>query len=76
MIKQSSTLIEEFHTLVPGTSEDPYSTFEKLRDYAPVFYSDLIDGWVVSRWSDVTRVLEDTEYFTPCLLYTSDAADE
>jgi cytochrome P450 len=65
MAKENSTLVEEFHTLVPGTSEDPYSTFEKLREHSPVFYSDLIDGWVVSRWSDVTRVLEDTEYFTP-----------
>ena len=60
----TSALVEEFHSLIPGTSEDPYATFKKLRDN-PVFYSDLIDGWVVSRWSDVSTVLKDTEYFTP-----------
>ena len=59
-----SALVDEFHSLIPGTSDDPYATFKKLRDH-PVFYSDLIDGWVVSRWSDVSRVLKDTEYFTP-----------
>ena len=60
----ASELVEEFHSLIPGSSDDPYPTFKKIREN-PVFYSDLIDGWVVSRWSDVSRVLQDTEYFTP-----------
>ena len=60
----ASELVEQFHSLIPGTSDDPYPTFKKLRDH-PVFYSDLIDGWVVSRWADVSRTLQDTEYFTP-----------
>ena len=60
----ASELVEEFHSLIPGTSDDPYPTFKRLRDH-PVFYSDLIDGWVVSRWADVSRTLQDTEYFTP-----------
>ncbi len=56
----ASELVDEFHSLIPGTSDDPYATLKKIRDN-PVFYSDLIDGWVVSRWSDVSRDLQDTE---------------
>ena len=61
----SGDLVDEFHKLIQGDAEDPYPTFSNLRKYLPAFYSDRIDGWVVSRWSDVTTVLEDKDLFPP-----------
>ena len=50
---------------MPGNGGDPYPTFSRLREEAPVEFSAAIDGWVVTRWADVTRVFEDAEHFTP-----------
>ena len=61
----SADLIDDFHALLPGEKSDPYSTFERLRKQLPVFYSELMDGWVISRWKDVSNVLEDNEQFEP-----------
>ncbi|MAT02307.1 MAG: hypothetical protein CL421_04550 [Acidimicrobiaceae bacterium] len=61
----NADLIDEFHKLIQGDAEDPYPTFSNLRKYLPVFYSDRIDGWVVSRWNDVTTVLENKDLFPP-----------
>ncbi|WP_447927147.1 cytochrome P450 [Vreelandella sp. EE27] len=49
--------------------EDPYLTnpwpiLERARKNEPVFYSPLIDHWVVSRYDDVRQVLRDTESFS------------
>ena len=59
------TPIDEFEALLPGTGGDPYPTFARLRQDAPVEFSQAIDGWVVTRWADVTRVFEDADHFTP-----------
>jgi cytochrome P450 len=60
------TPLEELETLLPGDSGlDHYSTFARLRAEAPVVFCPPIEGWVVSRWDDVTRVFEDAEHFVP-----------
>lgn len=43
---------------------DPYSFFRAVRDDEPVFYSDLIDHWVVCRYDDVRRVMSDNDAFS------------
>ena len=60
------TPLEELVTLLPGDSgRDHYATFERLRNEAPVVFCEPMDGWVVTRWADVTRVFEDAEHFAP-----------
>ena len=46
----------EFH-------EDPYPTYQRLRDEDPVHHAVGDDLWVVSRHADVHAVLRDDESF-------------
>src|SRR3984957_20725248 len=41
--------------------EDPYPIYRRLRDTAPVFWSDSWNAWVVSRYADVAASLKDKE---------------
>lgn len=43
---------------------DPYPLYERLREEAPIFYSEQFDLWIVSRYEDVTRVVRDHETFS------------
>ena len=40
---------------------DPYPTYRRLRETAPVFWSDTWNAWVVSRFDDVGESLRDKE---------------
>jgi pulcherriminic acid synthase len=56
--------VGEFHAVVEGRPDvDRYAVFARLRDERPVFYSDQLDAWVLSRYDDVRTVLEDEERF-------------
>jgi cytochrome P450 len=48
-----------FDPLAPGYADDPYSQFRALRDDDPVHRSELLQGWVVTRFEDVGRLLRD-----------------
>ncbi|MBL7498991.1 cytochrome P450 [Frankia sp. CNm7] len=43
---------------------DPYPTFRRLRDEAPLYYNERHDFFAVSRYDDVERGLHDKETFT------------
>ncbi len=47
----------------PGFSANPYPTYVRLRDEAPVHWSEPWQQWVLSRYSDVVRVLREPERF-------------
>ncbi|HVN50227.1 MAG TPA: cytochrome P450 [Acidimicrobiales bacterium] len=48
-----------FDPLDPGVVADPYPHYAALRDRDPVHRSDLLCGWIVSRFDDVNAVLRD-----------------
>ncbi|HRI70971.1 MAG TPA: cytochrome P450 [Polyangium sp.] len=51
----------------PTTSpqvEDPHPIFERMRKEEPVTYSPLFNLWLVSRYDDVLRVVNDPKRFT------------
>ena len=39
-------------------SVDRYRLFDRLREDLPVFHSDAVDAWVLTRYDDVFAVLE------------------
>ncbi len=41
----------------PDFLSDPYPFYHLLRDLAPVYHDDALDGWVLTRYADVTEVL-------------------
>ncbi len=49
-----------------GISADPFPTFRRLRDEAPIYYNERYDVWALSRHADVERALVDWETFSNC----------
>ena len=39
---------------------DPYPTYRRLRDEAPLYYNERLDFWGLSRFADVEAALKDT----------------
>src|ERR1700740_1344785 len=40
-----------------GINADPYPTYARLREEAPIYYNERYDFWAISRHSDVARAL-------------------
>ena len=43
---------------------DPYPTFRRLRDEAPIYHNERYDVWALSRYADVERGLVDWQTFS------------
>ena len=43
---------------------DPYPTFKRFRDEAPLYYNEVHDFYAVSRFDDASRVLVDHQSFS------------
>ena len=48
----------------PAISADPFPTFRRLRDEAPIYYNERHDFWALSRHADVEKALVDWETFS------------
>ena len=44
--------------------EDPYPTYRRLRDEAPVYWNGVLGFWALSRHADVLAGFKDWEHFT------------
>jgi len=61
-----SKLIDEFDAVVAGAPVvDRHEVFARLRRELPIFYSDLMGAWVLTRYGDVKAVLQDGDVFVP-----------
>src|ERR1700735_491243 len=47
-----------------GINTDPYPTYARLRDEAPLYYNEKYDSWALSRHSDVERALANWQIFS------------
>ncbi len=43
---------------------DPYPTYKRLRDEAPIYWNESLDFWGLSRFADVEAALRDTDRFS------------
>ncbi|MDV6014110.1 cytochrome P450 [Haloechinothrix sp. LS1_15] len=43
-----------------GFHEDPYPTYARLRDEAPIYRNEELDFWALSRYEDVTAAFRDS----------------
>lgn len=48
----------------PECLSDPFPHYRQLRDVAPVYYSDMMDKWVVSRYDDCQSLLRDPRVYS------------
>ncbi|MFN8221718.1 MAG: cytochrome P450 [Gaiellales bacterium] len=62
----TTTSAQELDRLValPETAARPYDVYASLRDAHPVFFSETLDCWLVTRHVDALAVLENTETFS------------
>ncbi len=47
-----------------GINADPYPTYRRLRDEAPIYYNDRYDVWAMSRHADVEKALVNWQTFS------------
>ncbi len=45
---------------------DPYPTFRRLRDEAPIYHNDRYDVWALARHADVDKALVNWQTFSNC----------
>jgi cytochrome P450 len=48
----------------PAINADPYPTFRRLRDEAPIYYNERFDFWAMSRYTDIEPALVDWQTFS------------
>jgi cytochrome P450 len=48
----------------PALTADPYASYRRLRDEAPVIWVGELSSWAVSRYDDVLPILDDTDAFS------------
>jgi cytochrome P450 len=53
-----------WNPLSSAYQQDPVPTYTALREGAPVHYSEILRGWVVSRYEDIDAVLRDHKRFS------------
>lgn len=62
------TLVDDFNTYVGDPDHgEPYPIFARMRQEAPALWSEPLQAWVMTRWTDVSRMFEDTEHFGPLM---------
>ncbi|WP_432837691.1 cytochrome P450 [Dactylosporangium sp. CA-092794] len=59
----------------PGYAEDPFAAFDRLRAAEPVFWSDRLRRFVLTRHADVAAVLHDPAAFSSAVIPRVPAAD-
>ncbi len=54
----------EYDPFAHQLHEDPYPTYKRLRDQAPLYFSPSHDFWALSRYADVRRAQKDPSTFS------------
>jgi cytochrome P450 len=59
----------------PETTECPFSYYQSLRDEKPVFYSDRLGAYVVSRYDDIQKIALNQKLFSSMTPVSNDFGD-
>ena len=54
----------EFNPFAWDLHEDPYPTYRRLRDEAPLYHNDRLGFWALSRYDDVLAGFKDSEHLS------------
>ena len=52
----------EYNPWSPEAVANPYPMFKQLREQNPIQRMELLDGWVLTSYDDVVRVLKDPRF--------------
>jgi len=64
MMRAISPLAGPFHPWHPDVRRDPYPTWRRLRETAPLVRVRLLGSWAAGRYSEVERILRDPCFST------------
>ena len=56
-----------YNPLSPAELQDPYPTYALAREGAPVFRSDVLGLWFITRYEDIAMAIRDTETFSSAM---------
>lgn len=72
--RSSSALGSDYNPLVSPQLEEPYPLLARARREEPVFFSEALRAWVVTRHADISAVVADTARFSSAESITVGAA--
>ena len=52
------------HLVSAGFIADPYETLRQMRDEMPVYWSDSVGGWLITRFDDVMYTFKHTKEYS------------
>ncbi|WP_437617322.1 cytochrome P450 [Sorangium sp. So ce1151] len=70
-LREAGSLPERYHPFVSPQLDDPYPVYALARRHLPVFFSQVLGMWVVTRYDDICAVLRDTATFSSLNMLTS-----
>lgn len=61
-VRLLNPVIGKFNPFLPEFRLDPYPFYRTLQSSHPVYFSPALRGWILSRYSDVVGVLQDSRF--------------
>jgi len=62
--QQPQPVLAEFNPFEPSQANDPYPMYAHAREHAPIFFSPVLNMWVVTRHEDISEILLDPLRFS------------
>ena len=63
-IPQHQPILAEFNPFEPSQASDPYPMYSYAREHMPIFFSPLLNMWVVTRHEDICEIARNTTHFS------------
>jgi hypothetical protein len=60
--QEPAVVTAEFNPFAPGMLADPYAMYRALREQAPIYWSEMMESWVLTRYDDIDAVLMDSRF--------------
>src|SRR6058998_299052 len=60
--QEPNVVTAEFNPFAPGMLADPYAMYRELREQAPIYWSEMMESWVLTRYNDIDAVLMDGRF--------------
>jgi cytochrome P450 len=64
LTQQPTPALTEFNPFEPAQTHDPYPMYAHAREQAPIFFSPVLNMWVVTRHEDICEIARDTTRFS------------
>ncbi len=61
-MSQKTKMVDPLNPLSPEFLADPYPTFARFREEAPIFWSEKGKYWIATRYEDIHEILRDLSY--------------